>query len=356
MLKDALTRVRERVDPIISGDDFPAAIRPTHLRNAVTDYPSRGGKRLRPALVLWSCGVFGGNLDSARRVAACVEIYHNWTLVHDDVIDDDSRRRGRPTCHVQLSDHARSEHSLDESSARIYGTNMAILAGDLQQAWATSTLLKSTEDGVADHVALALAKRLQELVGRQLISGEALDVDFSQRPIGKTAVKDVEEMLTMKTGALLRFCAESGAAIAFNSSDFNAKPIAALGDSAEAAGVAFQLKDDWLGVFGNEGILGKPVCSDVRERKPTTLMIAALEGSSPSAERELRGFLGKRSFTKGDVNRIRKLVMESGADRAVLARAETFANRARAGVSSLPDNEYRRLLEAWTDYLIERDV
>ena len=101
-LKNELAMVRGIIDEFIADDPFPASVCPEELREAVRLYPMRGGKRLRPVLALWACGAVGGETSRALNAAAAVEIFHNWTLVHDDIIDCDEVRRGKPTCHVEL--------------------------------------------------------------------------------------------------------------------------------------------------------------------------------------------------------------------------------------------------------------
>ena len=100
VLQDALRQVASEIIAVLSDDPFPAAVYPECLCSAVRSYPVRGGKRIRPALVLWTCGALGGDVRKALNAAAAVEIYHSWTLVHDDIIDEDEVRRGLPTTHV----------------------------------------------------------------------------------------------------------------------------------------------------------------------------------------------------------------------------------------------------------------
>ena len=100
---DQLRKIAESIDQLLAEDEFPFSIRPDYLAEAVRAYPVRGGKRLRPALLIWSCGLLGGDEAKALYPAAAVEVYHNWTLVHDDIIDRDDTRRGMPTAHVQLA-------------------------------------------------------------------------------------------------------------------------------------------------------------------------------------------------------------------------------------------------------------
>ena len=138
--KDELRRVGEEIGEYLKHDPFPETVRPAVLGDAVRDYPGRGGKRIRPALVLWACELFGGDREQAIPAAAAIEIYHNWTLVHDDIIDRDELRRGKPSTHVTVRDYAASKLNAAPDQAAFFGESLAILAGDVQQGWAVERL------------------------------------------------------------------------------------------------------------------------------------------------------------------------------------------------------------------------
>ena len=143
MLKEELKSNALRVSEIIRDDEFPLAVTPFFLRGAVMDYPLRGGKHLRSALLNWSCGLLGGNIETAKFAAAAVEIYHNWTLVHDDIIDNDIMRRNKPSTHVDLANFAEKCYQTDKDKSNKFGRDFAILTGDVQQGWAANMLMKS---------------------------------------------------------------------------------------------------------------------------------------------------------------------------------------------------------------------
>ena len=214
-----LRQIAADIDRLLADDEFPATVRPDYLRDAVRDYPVRGGKRLRPAMLIWSCGLLGGSESAALYPAAAVEVFHNWTLVHDDIIDQDDTRRGAPTSHVKLAAELGGRFSLADDDAERTGRDFAILAGDLQQGWANDLLLRSAEHGVPPEVTVALGRRFQKLANSDLISGEALDVEFSLRELTGLKSQEVRTMLGLKTGALLQFCTEAGAMIAWYTAD-----------------------------------------------------------------------------------------------------------------------------------------
>ena len=350
MFKDELAKIAKLIDDLIANDNFPDKIVPEYLRDAVRDYPSRGGKRLRPALLMWSCGLVGGIPESAKFAGASVEIYHNWTLVHDDIIDNDDFRRGQPSVHIKIAKFAKESFNLPELQALKYGTDMAMLAGDIQHGWAINMLMKSSLAGIAPDIIGSLCNKLQLLVNRDLISGEALDIELSVRPFAECEAQEIESMLTMKTGALLRFCAESGASIGLQKTD--AREIAALGDFAECLGIAFQLRDDWLGIFGDEKKLGKPIGSDITAGKRTVLITRTIAMANRKDSDFVLKSLGNK---KVDMERIRTAIRESGAEESVRIEIERLKIKALEILNGFPDSKYRELLGEMAGWMIERD-
>jgi len=353
--RDELSQAAAMAEKMIKGDDFPGTIEPEFLREAVIDYPSRGGKRLRPALLLWSCGAVGGNPQQAVAAAAAVEIFHNWTLVHDDIIDNDDFRRNQPTTHAGLRTLAGEKYGLNGEAAEKFGRDFALLAGDLQQAWANRMLLRSLEFGVDAHLVIALTRRMQDFVNRELISGEALDVEFPFIGPERLELGRINRMLYLKTGVLLRYCAETGAMIGLKDCEGHKPEVIALGEFAAAAGIAFQYRDDWLGLFGNEAEFGKPVGSDLAEAKPTVLLVAALQALPESGKKELLGCLRRPEYTPEVLETARRLIRDSGAEEQVLREARRLAGEAAAKLNTLPDSNYRKLLHNMLEYLIGRN-
>ncbi|HCE42012.1 MAG TPA: hypothetical protein DET40_00495 [Lentisphaeria bacterium] len=356
MLIPELQKIAGKIDKIIREDDFPERILPAYLRDSVKDYPCRGGKRLRPAIVVWSCGLLGGRPESAKFAAAAAEIYHNWTLVHDDIIDNDEMRRGRPSAHFIIKELAEKKYRIKYEEAVTFGKNFAMLAGDIQQGWASNMLLKSVKAGVSPELTIYISRRLHELVNRDLISGEALDVEMPLLKLDRLSPSVIEKMLDLKTGALLRYCAETGALIGLGSAkSADDRRVRKLGEFASLSGIAFQLKDDWLGIFGNEERLGKSIGSDLSEGKPTLLLYHTWKNLDSSGRKRLLSLLGKPSYSAKEMELARKMIRESGAERKVLKRAEFLAYSAKNILMDFPDNKYRRLLLELADFLTSRD-
>lgn len=350
-----LRQIAADIDRLLADDEFPATVRPDYLRDAVRDYPVRGGKRLRPAMLIWSCGLLGGSESAALYPAAAVEVFHNWTLVHDDIIDQDDTRRGAPTSHVKLAAELGGRFSLAADDAERTGHDFAILAGDLQQGWANDLLLRSAEHGVPPEVTVALGRRFQKLANSDLISGEALDVEFSLRELTGLKSQEVRTMLGLKTGALLQFCTEAGAMIALNTADAEHPDVRKLSEFALAAGIAFQLRDDYLGIFGVYDSLGKALGNDLREGKATVMLLDTLRLASAADREKLLGYIGRETYSDADLDDVRRIMRDSGAAASNEAEAARLAEQARNILRSFPDNPYRQHLLDLVNFLIDRE-
>lgn len=350
-----LRQIAADIDRLLADDEFPATVRPDYLRDAVRDYPVRGGKRLRPAMLIWSCGLLGGSESAALYPAAAVEVFHNWTLVHDDIIDQDDTRRGAPTSHVKLAAELGGKFSLGAGDAERTGRDFAILAGDLQQGWANDLLLRSAEHGVPPEVTVALGRRFQKLANSDLISGEALDVEFSLRELTGLKSQEVRTMLGLKTGALLQFCTEAGAMIALNAADAEHPDVRKLSEFALAAGIAFQLRDDYLGIFGAYDSLGKALGNDLREGKATVMLLDTLQLASAADREKLLGYIGRETYSDADLDEVRRIMRDSGAAASNAAEAARLAEQARNILRTFPDNPYRQHMLDLVNFLIDRE-
>ena len=356
MFKDELARVSAMVGNELNSDPFPETVRPSVLGAAVRDYPCRGGKRLRPAMVIWSCELFGGSADQALPAAAAVEIYHNWTLVHDDIIDRDDLRRGQPTTHVTLRQHAQSELNAPLPRAAAFGESFAILAGDVQQGWAAERLASITDRGVSPALALDLVRAMQTRLNRELISGEALDVQFELLDPATVSEEDVLRMIDGKTGAIMEFALHCGAAVAKGAYEPDSADFQALSRYAKSLARAFQLQDDVLGVFGDEKVFGKPLCSDFQEAKPTLLYLEALRRLPPDRIPELNSLLRLPHYGPDEIGQVRSILTSCGAAEAVRRRIRELSDDARQALQPLPANSRRDLLDALVGQLLVRSV
>ncbi|MEM1813640.1 MAG: polyprenyl synthetase family protein, partial [Sulfolobales archaeon] len=227
------------ISEVVRGDEKRLYEASLHLLKA-------GGKRLRPLLTVLSARLFGLDEDIALYPAASIELLHNFTLIHDDIMDRDDFRRGVPTVH------------------KVYGEAMAILAGDLLFSKSYEAMLMLVGK-VPDSL---IVKALRELTWAAVTvaEGQSLDMEFEERDDVK-----MEEYFTMifkKTAALFKASAYIGGVLAgADDSD-----LVRICEFARSVGMAFQIRDDELGLVGDEKVLGKPVFSDLREGKKTLLV------------------------------------------------------------------------------------
>ena len=351
----ALQQREQAVMDYLLGGDSASWFQNTDLREGVYAYLQRPAKRLRPAVLLLACGAVGGDEAVALPAAAGVELFHTWTLVHDDVIDNDEFRRGGPTIHRLFSD--RLPRSTDEESAWAdeYGRDLAILVGDSQHAWSVWLFLETavrTPD--LSPVVIKLAQHIEAVTINQLIEGEILDVQFTRQAIPELSREAITKMLYLKTGTLYEYAAMAGAAIGLREVNWEHPWIAALGKFARLCGTAFQLQDDILGIVGDQERLGKPVGSDICEGKRTTVTYYAFRNATDAQRHRLDAILGRRDAPDDDVQEARKLLVDLGGVRRTQDLAREMTEEALPALSALPDSPSKSLMLDWARFLIER--
>jgi geranylgeranyl diphosphate synthase type I len=264
---------------------------------------ANAGKAVRPSLTLTVSEAVSGRAADGLPGAIAVELVHNFSLIHDDLMDRDTMRRHRPTVWA------------------LWGDSTAVLAGDALVSLAHEVLADAgTPHALAASAALARATR-------ELIRGQALDMAFETR--AEVGVGECLDMVAGKTGALLAVSAELGALLAGASS---AAVRAFRGYGAEL-GVAFQLIDDLLGIWGQPEITGKPVYSDLLARKKTLPVAWALENGGATG-RQLAAWLGSPEAS-ADASHAADLVEASGGRSWAMAEARRRADAARASVAGL---------------------
>ncbi|MDE7411416.1 MAG: polyprenyl synthetase family protein [Paramuribaculum sp.] len=222
-------------------------VHPQGLYQPIEYALSCGGKRLRPVLTLATADALSGNAESAINQALAVEMFHNFTLLHDDVMDHADMRRGRPTVHTKWDDRT------------------AILSGDAMLTIATSMVLKDCPAAVSENVF-----RLFQHTAMQVYEGQQLDMDFEHRT--DITLDQYLEMIRLKTSVLLGCAAALGALIA----QADNKVVQAMYDFGCNLGMAFQLQDDYLDTYGDPIVFGKEIGGDIINDKNTWLRITAL--------------------------------------------------------------------------------
>jgi geranylgeranyl diphosphate synthase type I len=303
--------------------------KPEVLYNASRHLIEAGGKRLRPFLVMKTCEAVGGDTSLAVPFAAALELMHNFTLVHDDVMDNDSLRRGNPTVHVK------------------YGSPIAIAAGDLLFGKVYESMLNHSEKVDIERV-LACVKSVTDAT-IILCEGQVLDLIYP----GSDNVSEEDYILMVegKTSALFKACAEVGALVG-GGSDSEVK---ALGQAWWDAGVAFQLIDDVLGVTADEKTLGKPVGSDIKEGKKTMIVIHALNNATSSQRSILLNVLGNRSATKNEISEAMEILKEIGSIDYTISKAKEYRDSAISGHQIIPESQAKKELVDLITFFVNRN-
>lgn len=277
-----------------------------------------GGKRLRPTLVLMAADAFGGDPQKAVKAAAGMEMFHNFTLLHDDVMDKSDLRRGRPTVHAK------------------WDSNTAILSGDTMLTLATR-LVAEVDDSIL--------RRVLDTFNDQALrvyEGQRLDMDFEHSE--SVTTEEYLEMIKLKTGALLGASAKIGALIG-GASDEDAERMYEFG---MMLGVAFQIEDDYLDTFGNAETFGKPIGGDINNNKKTFLMVKGLAAGDSNSSALRAALTMQAGPTK--VKTVTRIYEMMGMPAACKAEAAAYSSKALAAVkgTSLPDDKreaFRKLID-----------
>jgi geranylgeranyl diphosphate synthase type I len=264
-----------------------------------------GGKMLRAALTLWACEACGGEPDWAVPAAAAVELIHNFTLVHDDIQDGDTTRRHRPTVWA------------------VWGEAQGINAGDGLFATAYLALLAP---GPRAERRMRAARSLSQAI-LEVIEGQTLDLALEGRP--DTPRSTYVRLITAKTGALLGACLEMGAIVG----GAPARTVTKLRNAGRLLGETFQMRDDWLGSFGDPHRTGKGRSSDLARRKLTYPVVSAFSRASYAEQRQLCELYADPEAEDGE-ERIREILSALGEPDATAAAATQTANAAMAAVGS----------------------
>ncbi len=348
---------RERVYDYLFASDYGQRLAPAHIKDAAFSYLKHRGKSLRPSVLMLSCGAVGGDENHAVPAGAGIEVYHTWTLVHDDIIDRDNRRRGAPTVHVEFAERGEHELGFAGAEAEHYGRVIGILAGDVQQSWAYILFHDlHTRYGADPALVLNLVGELMTDVQLTLVEGETLDVQFTRREALALSETQVIDMLRKKTGMLYEFAGRAGAMIGLNDATGKAPEVGYIAHFCEQCGTAFQLQDDVLGVVGNPTQTGKPVGADLREGKKTLIVFHALRHANDVQRRDLLSVLGLPYATSEQILNATRTLEDLGSIEYTRQIAARMVHDALDSLMKLPPSRYRDLLQQWAEYLITRDV
>ncbi|MBI3189238.1 MAG: polyprenyl synthetase family protein [Ignavibacteriales bacterium] len=284
-----------------------------------------GGKRVRAALVLLACEAAGGQTNDALHAAVAMEVLHNFTLVHDDVMDNSLLRRGRPTVHTK------------------WDTNIAILSGDEMVAYAYQSLLKTK------------STRQQQIVRTftdafiQVCEGQGFDKEFETR--NDVTLPEYLMMIQKKTARVISASCEIGGLIG----DGTTREVTALRTFGESLGIAFQIQDDLLDITGTEQQLGKPIGGDILEGKKTYLLLKALERATGNDRTILQKVVRKKTTEKNIIQNVYRIYEQTGVLNDAHKQVLQYTSHSLQALSRLKESNARMMLHSLAQQLLERN-
>ena len=301
---------------------------PKELYNAASYLIVNGGKRLRPFMVLKSCEILGGKLKNAMPAASAVEMIHNFTLVHDDIMDNDEIRHGVPTVHKK------------------FGMPIAILAGDVLFSKAYQIISNSDLP----------AKSSSELVSRlakacvDVCEGQLFDIKMAEtKKIPSQA--DYIKMIEKKTAALFDVSCSMGAICAHAKK----KDVTKLSSFGKNLGIAFQITDDLIGVMGDPRVTKKPVGNDLREGKKSLPILLAINKAKGNDKKVILNAFGKTRATKNDIEKAVKVIRSLGIEKIVRKQALQYAEKAKKSLNSYSGSAKNELLSL-LNFVVKRSL
>lgn len=300
---------------------------PPELYDPIRYIMSLGGKRMRPLLTLMAAYLFTDDWKKAVRPALAVEVFHNFTLMHDDIMDQAPLRRGQPTVHEK------------------WNPNIAILSGDVMLVRAYELLLNVESDQLKP----AMARFTQ--TAAEVCEGQQMDMNFETR--WDVTEAEYIDMIRLKTSVLLGYALELGGLIG----KADAESVAHLYEGGVNIGLGFQLKDDLLDVYGDPAKFGKQVGGDIIANKKTFLLIEALEQASGSIKDELTDWLNRSEFDKAKkVKAVTTIYDQLGIRQITEARINSYFAKGLNNFDEIKADAVRKdFLIQFTQQLIERE-
>jgi geranylgeranyl diphosphate synthase, type I len=305
---------------------------PQSLHNASKHLIKAGGKKIRPSLVCLSAEAVGGRMEGAYKTAAAMELIHTFSLIHDDIMDADEMRRGKPAVHT------------------LWGEPMAILAGDVLFSLAFELVAQTHEQDIPSRrVIQALNTVVDACI--KICEGQACDMGFES----KMDVKESEylNMIYKKTAALIAAATKAGAILGGG----NEEQVEALAEYGKLIGMAFQIQDDYLDVVSDQEKLGKPVGSDIVEGKMTLMVVRTLDLASDDDKKTLISLLNKSSPSIDDEEVVEKAIQifdKYGSINYARDIALENVGKAKKLLDALDDSPAKEALYLLADYMLQR--
>ena len=303
--------------------------KPADLYSASSHLIVNGGKRLRPYLVIKSCQMLGGSIKNTLPAAAAIEMIHNFTLVHDDIMDNDEMRHGVPTVHTK------------------FGMPLAILAGDVLFSKAFETI---SVDNVRDKTASSLLVARLAKACVDVCEGQVLDIKLAEAKKIPTKSEYIK-MIEKKTSALFEVSCAMGAICA----GMKEKDISNLASFGRNLGVAFQITDDYIGVLGDPKITKKPVGNDLREGKKSLPILLAIQKADKKSKRIILDVFGNPKATKKQITDAVYAMRSLEIEKDVRNEALRYAEKAIKSLESYSGTAKKEMISL-LDFVVKRSL
>ena len=307
-------------------EQLPYDRQPQGLYAPIKYVLSLGGKRIRPVLMLMAYNMYREDVDRIMPVALGLEVYHNFTLLHDDLMDRADVRRGKPCVH------------------RVWNDNTAILSGDNMLVMAYQMMSRCPSSALPSVISIFTETALQ------IDEGQQYDMEFEQRT--DVTEREYLEMIRLKTSVLLACALQIGALLG-GASEADAQALYAYG---EKVGLAFQLQDDYLDVYGDFETFGKAIGGDILCNKKTFMLINALAHAPEHLRAELQGWLAATEYDPAEkIEAVRHIYTQVGVDQMAKEQISFYIAQAEDALRALPIAEERKeILRQWTEQLLGR--
>ena len=301
--------------------------KPQILYDAARHLPMGGGKRLRPCISMLACEAVSSDSKKVMPLAIALELVHNFTLVHDDIMDKSHLRRNLPTVHVK------------------FGEPTAIMAGDLLFAKAFEAIDGLYSDtSIFKKLNLSLVKCVEEIC-----EGQQLDMGFEKRT--NVTEKEYLEMIQKKTAVLFMLAAEGGGIVAGGSKE----EVEALREYGRCLGLGFQIWDDYLDVSSTEETLGKDIGNDIRNGKKTLIAVHSFNNAVGGDKKILNDMFGNRNASNEDIKKVFNLFRKTRSVDYAKNTALKYNAQAKKALDVLDDSDAKQILVELADYSIRRE-
>lgn len=347
--EETLVKYREQTDPLLldffrsQKAQIPKSLGYAHqMLENLEEFCTRGGKRLRPALVFYGFKLLGGRKSKdIFKLSLAMELIHTFLLIHDDIIDRSDIRRGKATLH-KIYENGNSQR---------FGETMGILTGDLSFCLAFKLLLSTN---FSSELKMKVLQKLQDTI-IDTIFGQELDIRLEANGLSKPS--EILDVYRLKTAQYTFGCPLHIGAMLTGA---NQEDLKVISDFAIPAGIAFQIRDDILGLFGDQRKTGKPVGSDLRQGKQTLFIAYALQKGTKDEQKKIKTALGNKNLSKKEVAEIGRIIEKTGALEFAEKLAGEQINQARRALKKFSkqgwDKDTIQKLNTIADFIVERKV